>query len=139
MAGPGEGAVDAGVGDGMAGEAGLRIGLGGLAPLSMLATVLLPAPAPPTTATCSGTGGWSSSSGPMQLRTRPAARRSWPAAGLVGLLAAVLLQPAEIVGQLARQCPGGKVAHDRRSAFLWYACPLPAFGKVPGDDFTASA
>ena len=76
MAGPVEGAAAAGVDDGMAREAGLRIGLGRRRPLSKLATVDLPAPAPPTTAMCSGVGGWPLRYGPTQLRTRAAANRS---------------------------------------------------------------
>ena len=74
------------------------------APLSRLATVLLPAPAPPTTATCSGTGGWSSRQRADAVAHQGRRQAQLPGrARLVGLLAAVLLQPAEVVGQLARQ------------------------------------
>src|SRR5262249_40176520 len=48
------------------------------APLSMLATVLLPAPAPPTTATWIGVTGCSLRNGPTQLRASAAARRNFP-------------------------------------------------------------
>jgi hypothetical protein len=50
-----------------------------LVPLNMFATVLLPAPAPPTTATCKGSGGCWSKKGPIEFRTSASAKRSSPA------------------------------------------------------------
>src|SRR5215207_6276124 len=93
------------------------------APLSRFATVLLPVPAPPTTAMCSGAGGCSLRYGPTTFRTSAAASRSslawmaWSGPDGVAQAAppAVLFQPAEVFRELARQGAMAEVFHGRWS------------------------
>ena len=115
------GAVGAGVGDGVAGEAGLRIGLGRLGAAEQVGHGALAGPG-------------AADDDDVQRRRRLVVEARADAVahqgrgqaqahrrgGLVGLAAAVLLQPAEVVGQLPGQRTGGQWFH-----FLFFSPRSP--------------
>ena len=112
VAGPGKGAGDAGVGDGMAGETGLGVGLRRLGAAEHVGDRALAGPRAADDGDVQRDRrlvvDGRADAVAHQCRGQPQTHRR---RGLVGLPAAVLLQPAEVVGQLPGQRSGGQWFH----------------------------